>query len=309
MAAIETVGLTKDYGAGRGLFDLDLVVEEGEVFGYLGPNGAGKSTTIRLLMDLARPTRGQASVFGLDTRADSVQVKRRTGFVPGELPDYGALRGSEITGYMAGLRGLTDRGRVHELCARFDLDLHQRWREYSRGNKQKLAIVLGCMHRPDLLILDEPTSGLDPLNQQAFYSLVTEEAARGATVFLSSHILSEVEHVCRRVGIIRRGRLATVSRLDELHHLRVHHVEIDVAGAPPVDAVGAAPGVGNVRVDGAGHLHCDVQGSFEGLMRALGGVSVVTLTSTEPSLEEIFLTYYTGDVPAAEAASPQAASP
>src|SRR5581483_12111344 len=184
-AAIETRGLTKDYGAGRGLFDLDLRVEVGEVFGYLGPNGAGKSTTIRVLMDLSRAGRGSAAIFGLDSHADSVAVKRRTGYVPGELPDFGGARGSEVVAWMAGLRGGVDEERVRQLCERFDLDLGRRYRECSRGTKQKLAILLACMHRPDLLVLDEPTSGLDPLNQQAFYDLLREEAGRGTTVFLS----------------------------------------------------------------------------------------------------------------------------
>src|SRR5579884_298485 len=296
MRAIETSGLTKDYGAGRGLFDLDLQVEQGEVFGYLGPNGAGKSTTIRVLMDLARATRGTALVFGLDSRADSVAVKRRTGYLPGELPDFGGLRGSEVVAYVGGLRGGVDGQRVRDICERFGLDLGQRYREYSRGTKQKLGIVLACMHRPDLLILDEPTSGLDPLNQQAFYDLLREDAEQGATVFLSSHILSEVQRVCDRVGIIREGRLVAVDRLQELHHLRVHRVEIEFDGdAPPLPRIAAAAGVSNARYDGAGHLLCDVQGSFAGLMRALAGGSVVNLTSTEPTLEELFLTYYRGD--------------
>jgi len=296
MTAICARGLTKDYGAGRGLFDLDLDVAGGEVFGYLGPNGAGKSTTIRLLMDLARATRGSATVFGLDVHADSVAVKRRTGHLPGELPDFGGLRGSEVVAWMAGLRGGVEAARVRSLCERFDLDLGQRWREYSRGTRQKLAIVLACMHRPDLLVLDEPTAGLDPLNQQAFYQLVREESRRGVTVFLSSHILSEVQHVCDRVGIIREGRLVAVDRLDELHHLRVHRVEIEFAGAaPPLARVAAAAGVENARYDDGGHLLCDVHGSFESLLRALSGATVVNLTSTEPSLEEVFLTYYRGD--------------
>jgi ABC-2 type transport system ATP-binding protein len=296
MPAIATSGLSKDYGAGRGLFDLDLSVDEGEVFGYLGPNGAGKSTTIRVLMDLARASRGHAAVFGLDSHADSVAVKRRTGYLPGELPDFAGLRGSEVVAYIAGLRGGVDRSRVRRICERFDLDLGQRYREYSRGTKQKLAIVLACMHAPDLLVLDEPTSGLDPLNQQEFYDLLREEAARGTTVFLSSHILSEVQHVCDRVGIIREGRLVAVDRLEDLHHLRVHRVEIEFdGGGPPLARIAAAPGVRNATLDDSGHVHCDVEGSFEALMRAISGATVVNLTSTEPTLEELSLTYYRGD--------------
>src|SRR5947209_14821734 len=204
-AAIDTSGLSKDYGRGRGLFDLDLEVNEGEVLGYLGPNGAGKTTTIRLLMGLIHPSVGSASIFGLDCQRQAVEVKRYVGYVPGELPQFGGLRGSEIVAYMAGLRGGVDNTVVARICERLGLDLGQRYREYSRGNKQKLAIVLAFMHRPRLLVLDEPTGGLDPLNQQEFYALVREARGRGATVFLSSHILAEVEAVCDRVGIIRAG--------------------------------------------------------------------------------------------------------
>ena len=215
LAAIRTSALTKDYGAGRGLFELDLQVSPQEVFGYLGPNGAGKTTTIRLLMGMIRPTRGSAHIFGLDCTRDSVEVKRKVGYLPGEIPQFGSLRGAEIVAYLGGMRGGVDRKRVRAIAERFDLDLNRRFREYSSGNKQKLAIVLAFMHKPDLLILDEPTSDLDPLNQQEFYALLRETRDDGATVFLSSHVLSEVEKVCDRVGIIRAGQLVRVARLDE----------------------------------------------------------------------------------------------
>src|SRR5919204_2884961 len=231
--AIETAGLTKDYGGGRGLFDLDLSVEAGEAFGYLGPNGAGKTTTIRLLMDMIRATRGSSSIFGLDCRSQATEVKQLVGYLPGELPQFGGLRGSEIASYLGALKDGLDRRLVADLARRFDLDLSRRYREYSRGNKQKLAIVIAFMHRPQLLILDEPTSGLDPLNQQEFYRLLREARDDGATVFLSSHVLSEVEHVCDRVGIIRAGRLVQTAGLEELHHMRVHRVEVEFNGTPP----------------------------------------------------------------------------
>jgi ABC-2 type transport system ATP-binding protein len=214
--AVRTSRLTKDYGLGRGLFELDLQVEAGEVFGFLGPNGAGKTTTIRLLMGLIRPTAGSAFVFGLDCVRDAVDVKRKVGYIPGDVPQFGSLRGAEIVSYLGGMRGGVDRGRVRTLAQRFDLDLGRRFREYSTGNKQKLAIVLAFMHRPELLILDEPAGGLDPLNRQEFYRLMRESRDEGATVFLSSHVLSEVEQVCDRVGVVRAGRLAPVARLDEL---------------------------------------------------------------------------------------------
>src|ERR1700724_3525718 len=235
--AIETHGLSKNYGRGRGLFDLDLEVHEGEVFGFLGPNGAGKTTTIRLLMGLIHQTRGSATIFGLDIHRQAVEVKRHVGYVPGELPQFGGLRGAEIVAYMAGLRGAVDETVVAEICKRFSLDLGPRFREYSRGNKQKLAIVLGFMLRPRLLILDEPTGGLDPLNQQEFYDLCRETREAGATVFLSSHILSEVEHISDRVGIIRDGRLVATLKLSELHELRVHQVEIEFAATVPLAAI------------------------------------------------------------------------
>src|SRR5438309_2021239 len=211
-AAIETRVLTKDFGAQRGLFDLDLEVEEGEVFGYLGPNGAGKTTTIRMLMGLIHPSRGSASIFGLNCQSQAVEVKRHVGYVPGELPQFGGLRGSEIVAYLAGLRGGVDAARVTAIAQRLELDLGRRYREYSRGNKQKLGLLVAFMHRPSLLILDEPTASLDPLNQQTFYDLLSESRQDGATIFLSSHVLSEVEHVCDHVGIIRRGRLVSIAR-------------------------------------------------------------------------------------------------
>ena len=267
MPAIVTQGLTKDYGGGRGVTDLGLEVGVGEVFGFLGPNGAGKTTTIRLLMGMIRPTSGSAQVFGLDCQRDAVAVKHRVGYVPGELPDWGQLRGSEITASMAALRGGVDPAHVAWLCQELELDLGRRWRELSRGNKQKLALVLALMHRPALLVLDEPTAGLDPLKQQVFYRLVAEARAGGATMFLSSHVLSEVEHVCERIGIIRAGRLVTVATLEELRRLRAYRVELRFAGPPPVDAAQAAEGVTQVAATGD-RLSCTVQGSFQPLLAA-----------------------------------------
>ena len=289
--AITTRGLTKDYGMARGLFELDLEVGAGEIFGFLGPNGAGKTTTIRLLMGMIFPMRGSAQIFGLDCQRESVAVKTKVGYLPGELPQFGGLRGSEIVAYLGGLRGGVDRTRVRAIAQRLELDLARRFREYSRGNKQKLGLLLAFMHRPPLLILDEPTASLDPLNQQTFYDLLFESRADGATVFLSSHVLSEVEHVCDHVGIIRRGRLVSVAGLDELHHLRIHHVEIEFAARPPVQAIEAAEGVSDVRVDGS-RIRCNVRGGFEPLLGAIAGRGVVNLVSTEPSLEEVVLGYY-----------------
>ena len=290
-SAIVMRGLTKDYGSGHGLFDLDLDVAEGEVFGFLGPNGAGKTTTIRLLMGLIHASAGSASIFGLDCDHDSVAVKREVGYLPGELPQFGGMRGSEVIAYLGGMRGTVDQSRVKDLAERFQLDLGRRFREYSRGNKQKLGLVLACMHSPRLLILDEPTGGLDPLNQQTFHQLITELRTAGATVFLSSHVLSEVEEMCSRIGIIRDGRLVSDMTMDKVHEMRFHEVVIRFGGEVPQDAVRAATGVGDVIVEGQ-RLTCTVHGSFDSLLGALRGTEVLDLVSREPSLESIFLTYY-----------------
>jgi len=299
-SAMVTRGLTKDYGAGRGLFDLDLEVRRAEIFGYLGPNGAGKTTTTRLLMGMIHPTRGAGLVFGLDAQREAVALKRHVGYLPGELPAFGGLRGTEIVAYMGGLRGGVDGKRVKALAERFDLDLGRHFREYSHGNKQKLAIILAFMHRPELYLLDEPTTGLDPLNQQEFYRLLKEVRADGATIFLSSHILSEVEHVCDRVGILRSGRLVRVAGLGELHHIRVREVEIEFAGDAPAARLKAIPGIEQLQIEGR-QVRCTVGGPFEPLMAAIAGERIVDFVSREPSLEEIFLTYYQDGEPTAAA--------
>jgi ABC-2 type transport system ATP-binding protein len=293
-AAIRTEGLTKDYGSSRGLFELDLEVQAGEIFGYLGPNGAGKSTTIKLLMGLIFPTRGRAEIFGLDCHSRAVEVKRLVGYVPGELPQFGGLRGREIIHYLGAMAGRVDEARVKELSARLRLDLTQRYREYSSGNKQKLALVLAFMNSPKLLILDEPTTGLDPLNQQEFNAMLREAKADGATVFLSSHILSEVEVISDRVGIIRGGRLVKVASLEELHRIRLHRVEMEFAGEVPIEAIRQAEGVDDLAVQDH-RVTCAVRGPFEPLLNAICGAHLVNLSSHEPSLEEIFLEYYSGD--------------
>jgi ABC-2 type transport system ATP-binding protein len=307
--AVVTAALAKDYGAVWGLVDLDLEVRAGEVFGFLGPNGAGKTTTIRLLMGMLRPSGGSARIFGLDCWRQALAIKQRVGYVPGELPDWGRLRGREITAYLAGLRGGVDPGQVASLCERLEVDLGRRWAEYSRGNKQKLALVLAFMHRPELLILDEPTGGLDPLKQQVFYQLVRDARAGGATVVLSSHLLAEVEHVCDRVGIVRAGRLVTVATLEELRRLRAYQVELEFIGPPPTDAVRAAAGVTLVAAAG-NRLSCMVRGSFQPLVETIAGHNVLSLASHEPSLEELFLDYYRDDeVEAAPPANPTRPAP
>jgi ABC-2 type transport system ATP-binding protein len=300
--AVETQALSKDYGSGRGLFDLDLAITRETVFGYLGPNGAGKTTTIKLLMAMVQPTRGSARIFGLDCQRDAVAVKRKVGYLPGELPQFGGLRGSEVITYLARLRGGVDKQRVKMLAQRLDLDLGRRFREYSSGNKKKLGIVLAFMHAPDLLILDEPTGGLDPLVQQEFYRLLGESRANGATVFLSSHILSEVEHVCDRVGILREGRLVRVAELEELHDIHFHKIEILFDGMAPLEKLGKVNGLEQLVRQGS-RVSFTLHGDFDGLFKALAGSKVVNLSSHEPSLEEVFLAYYReGDKQPAETA-------
>jgi ABC-2 type transport system ATP-binding protein len=289
--AIETKGLTKDYGAAHGIFDLDLTVLEGEVFGFLGPNGAGKTTTIKLLMGMIHATRGSATILGLDADRDAVPLKRKIGYVPGELPQFGGWRGSEIVAYIAGLRGDVTDGDVEAVAKRLDLDLGRKYREYSHGNKQKLALLLAFAPKSALLILDEPTSGLDPLHQQEFYGLVRDARARGATIFISSHVLSEIEHVCDRVGIVREGHLATVGQLDQLAGMRAHRVEIVFAGAPPVERIRAVPGFEQVAVEDH-RVTGMFRGDFEPLLAALASSRVTKFESREPSLEEIFLGFY-----------------
>ena len=289
--AIQTNGLTKDYGAGHGIFDLGLTIEEREVFGFLGPNGAGKTTTIKLLMGLIHATRGTAKIFGLDADRDAVPLKRKIGYVPGELPQFGGWRGSEIVAYIAGLRGDMSDADVEAVAKRLDLDLGRKYREYSHGNKQKLALLLAFAPRPALLILDEPTSGLDPLHQQEFYGLVRDARERGATIFISSHVLSEVEHVCDRVGIVREGRLVTVGQLDQLAGMRAHRIEIVFAGPPPIERIRAIPGLEQISVDDH-RVSGLLRGEFEPLLAALANARVTKFESREPSLEEIFLGFY-----------------
>jgi ABC-2 type transport system ATP-binding protein len=291
-AVIETEKLTKYYGKHRGILDVDLEVHEGEAFGFLGPNGAGKTTTIRLLLDLIRPTSGRARVFGIETTADPGAIHRRIGYLPGEFALYDNLTGGQILTYFANLRGGVDRRYQEELIARLDVDPSRKFREYSRGNKQKIGLVIALQHRPDLLLLDEPTAGLDPLIQQEFYGVIREAKAEGRTVFLSSHILSEVEKTCDRVAIIREGRLARVDRTDALRDLAHHTVEIVFHGErPPVEVFSALPGVSEVVAED--HLiRMRVAGAIGPVVRTAAQYDLADFVSREPSLEEIFLAEY-----------------
>jgi len=293
--AIRTRGLTKDYGQGHGVFDLDLEVRRGEILGFLGPNGAGKSTTMRLLLDLIRPTAGSATMFGLDARSESLQIRRRVGFLPGDFDLYRRLTGAAMLDYLAQLRGGVDRGVRDGLAERFDAQLDRPIRELSTGNRQKLGLIQAFMHEPELLILDEPIAGLDPLAQQSFHALLAEVAAQGRTVFLSSHTLSEVERVADRVAILRRGRLVVVDELENLRAVAVQRLEIEFAGAPPaVEAIRSLPGVREATLDGR-HLVVAFEGSADPLVKAVAAHEVRSIRSRVDDLEEIFLRYYADD--------------
>jgi ABC-2 type transport system ATP-binding protein len=291
MTVIETQRLTKSYGSHRGIVDVDLAVEEGEIFGFLGPNGAGKTTTIRLLLDLIRPTSGIARVFGIESSADPGAIHRRVGYLPGEFALFDRLTGSQTIEYFANLRGGVDPRYQAELVDRFDLDPSRRFREYSKGNKQKVGLVIALQHRPDLLVLDEPTSGLDPLVQQTFFELLRETVHEGRTAFLSSHILGEVERTCDRVAIIREGRIVRVGRVDALRDLAHHQVEIRFTSPVPVEAFAAVPGVSDVVAEET-MLRMRVTGSMAPVVQAAARFDLIDFESREPSLEQTFLAQY-----------------
>jgi ABC-2 type transport system ATP-binding protein len=290
--AIRTEGLTKRFGDVTALDNLDLEVAEGEVVGYLGPNGAGKTTTIRLLLGLARPSAGRAEIFGLDAQTQTVEAHRRLAYVPGEANLWPSLTGAEVLHLLGRVQGRVDEAYRNELVDRFDLDPTKKVRAYSKGNRQKVLLVAALMTRADLLMLDEPTSGLDPLMEQAFRLAIAEARSAGQTVFLSSHILSEVEALCDRVGILREGLLVEIGTLEEMRHLSSVSVEAVFAGTPP-DLSGVA-GVKRVVARGH-HVHLEVQGPIEPLVNALAGTGVRELLSREPSLEELFLAHYGPD--------------
>ncbi|MEV3964535.1 ABC transporter ATP-binding protein [Nocardia sp. NPDC050193] len=295
---IELHGLTKTYGSARGLTELSLTVERGEVFGYLGPNGAGKSTTIRLLLDLIRPTAGTARVLGGDPRADAVALHARIGYLAGDFVAPGRQRVGTALRFLAALRDGAGADRIDELCERLELDQDAQISTLSKGNRQKVGLVQAFMHAPELLILDEPSSGLDPLAQQTFLNMVTEAAAGGQTVFMSSHIMSEVEAVADRVAIIREGRLVALDTVAGLRAAAVREVEADFTDMVEAVEFAALPGVTDVRVE-ANTLRCRVTGSPDALLRALAGHHVAGLVVTEPALEDLFHRYYTGEADAA----------
>jgi ABC-2 type transport system ATP-binding protein len=288
---IRTERLTKSYGRQRGVIDLDFAVAPGEVFGYLGPNGAGKTTTIRTMLDMIRPTSGRITVFGLNSNADAVEIHRRTGYLPGEMALYDRLTGAEYLRYLADLRGGVDDAYALELAERLSCDLGMRIRSLSHGNRRKVALIQAFMHRPELLVLDEPTQGLDPLVQQEFHRLIEEVRSEGRTVFLSSHVMPEVERLCDRVAIIREGRLVAVEDVGDLKAHAVRTISIHFARPVPAPAFDRLPGVREVLAQGD-VLHVTVAGPVDAVVKQAACHDVVDLESHEPSLEDIFLTFY-----------------
>lgn len=292
---IETQALTVYYGRHRGIEDLDMQVRQGEVYGFLGPNGAGKTTTQRVLLDIIRPTRGHARIFGLDCQKAGVQIRQRVSYLPGELSLYPNLRGRDFLQMMASLRGNgrnQEKSYRAELCERLGLDPSRRMREYSRGNKQKVGLVAAFMNKPDLLILDEPTSGLDPLVQQTVLELVRETRADGRTVFFSSHILSEVQEVCDRVGIIRDGRLVKTERVETLTRQQFKRLRLSFAQAPPREAF-ALEGVTETARDEHTVL-LEVRQNLAAVLQTAVDHQVLDMEMPPVTLEEIFLAYYGG---------------
>ena len=287
--AIRAEGLTKRYRSVAALDHLDLEVAPGEVIGYLGPNGAGKTTTIKLLLGLISPSGGRAEIFGADCQRRPDETHRRLAFVPGEASLWPSLTGAETLHLLGRVHGSVDAAYRDELIARFDLDPAKKVRAYSKGNRQKVVLIAALMTRAPLLILDEPTSGLDPLMEEAFRLSVNQARDRGQTVFLSSHILSEVEALCDRVAILRAGKLVEMGSLAELRHLSALTVQATFDGAVP--DLARVPGVSAVAVDGP-LVRCHVRGPVAPLLTVLASANVTELLSREPSLEELFLAQY-----------------
>lgn len=288
MNAIETNKLTKYYGRQPGIVDLNLQVEEGDIFGFIGPNGAGKSTTIRTLLNLIYPNGGTARILGLDIIKQSREIRCQVGYVPSEVNYYGEMTVRALLEYSASFYPGTPTGRISKLAERFGLELHKRIDQLSFGNKRKVAIVQALLHAPRLLILDEPTSGLDPLMQNIFFDVLREENSK-ATIFFSSHALSEVQKLCRQVGIIKQGRLITVENVENLRRnsFKTVTLEYESAGSPSINL----PGIVNSQRDAAHHKFL-FNGSSKSLLDALAGLTLSNVLIEEPSLEEIFLHYY-----------------
>ncbi len=290
MPVIETLGLTKYYGKSRGIIDLDLEVEEGEIFGFIGPNGAGKSTTIRTLLGLIFPTSGTGRIFGLDIVGECKEIKKHIGFIPSEVHFYDKMDVRDLLQYSARFYGMDCDARIQQLADIFDLDLNQRILDLSSGNKKKVSILQSLIHRPRLLVMDEPTTGLDPLMKSKFFNLLKQENLTGTTIFFSSHTLSEVQKMCGRVAIIKEGRIIATEHIESLRKKQLRKVQIEFAG--PSEAI-SLDCRGMISPQQHDHiLSFMFSGRIEELIRALAGKNVADMLIEEPSLEEIFMHYY-----------------
>ena len=292
--AVLTERLTKDYGQGRGVFELDLEVRQGEILGFLGPNGAGKSTTMRLLLGLIGPTSGGATLLGLDAARDGLAARRRVGYLAGDFGLYPQLTGRAVLEYFARLHGGVRPDRIAALSERFDADLDRPVHELSSGNHQKLGLVQAFMHDPELLVLDEPIAGLDPLVQRSFHDLLAEIREQGRSVLLSSHTLSEVDRVADRVAILRAGRLVVVDTIEHLKGVAVRRLELDFATPPDPEDFRVLDGVREVEATGTS-LRIAFEGSPDAIVKAAARHEVTGLRSLEDDLEDIFLRYYRED--------------
>jgi len=289
---IETKGLTKRYGSFTALDRLDITVKKGEILGYLGPNGAGKTTTIRLLLGLIKPSEGTATIFGKDASRNAAEIHRRVAYVPGETSFWPNMTGAETLRFLANIHGSSNDDYQAELIEKFDFDPNKKVRSYSKGNRQKIALIAALSSKADLLIFDEPTSGLDPVMAKVFRDEVVAAKKAGQTVFLSSHILEEVEQLCDRVAVLREGELVELGTLDELRHLSALTIEMTFSKTPP--DFSKVRTVSNIEVIG-NRVRCNVNGSIDDLLAAAAKAEPLSFLSRKPSLEELFLAIYDGD--------------
>ncbi len=287
MKAINTELLTKYYGKKRGVIDVSLSVEQGDFFGFIGPNGAGKSTTIRTLLGLISPTSGSATVLGKDIVKDKIDILSSVGYMPSEACFYGGMRVKDILAFSAKMRGLDCSAEAKALCERLELDMTRRINELSFGNRKKVSIVCALQHSPELYILDEPTSGLDPLMQREFYSILKERNQNGATVFLSSHVLSEVAKYCKSAAVIRHGRILVSDRVEKLGHTGVKRVSLRGISSIPV-----IEGVKDIKSENE-NINFLYSGDIKALISELCKLSFEDISITDPDLEEVFMHYYT----------------
>ena len=291
MNIIETYNLTKYYGKARGIIDVNLAIEEGEIFGFIGPNGAGKSTTIRTLLNLIYPTSGSATIFGLDSIKETKKIKQQLGFMPSEVNYYDTMTVAELLQYSANFYDGNCKDRIDDLAQMFDVDLAKEIVDLSTGNKKKVSIIQSLLHRPKLLILDEPTNGLDPLMQARFFEVLRQENEQGTTIFFSSHILSEVEKLCKRVAIIKEGRIIKVEDIETLHQKHLKRVQVELR---------QSFGKQDFAIDGIISFEQKRQtanflfaGQLNDLLRLLSQHDIRNLSIEDPDLEEIFMHYYT----------------